>query len=167
MFLSGMVTTTMSPAAAASAGVAACASGPSSATRPASVSGPRELLITTLWPWATASRATWLPICPAPIKPMVLLIGALRDNRSLYAAAPHGEGTNVVQRGESMSIPHRTLGRTGQTVSAIGVDGWHLDLHTVSEDLSLRIVRTAIDRGITFMDNSWGYNDGASEIRMG
>ena len=30
-----------------------------------------------------------------------------------------------------------------------------------------RIVRTAIDRGINFLDNSWDYNDGASEIRMG
>jgi predicted aldo/keto reductase-like oxidoreductase len=28
-------------------------------------------------------------------------------------------------------------------------------------------VRTAIDRGINFMDNSWDYNGGASEIRMG
>jgi aryl-alcohol dehydrogenase-like predicted oxidoreductase len=27
--------------------------------------------------------------------------------------------------------------------------------------------RTAIDRGINFMDNSWDYNDGQSEIRMG
>jgi aryl-alcohol dehydrogenase-like predicted oxidoreductase len=29
------------------------------------------------------------------------------------------------------------------------------------------MVRNAIDRGITFMDNSWDYNDGASEKRMG
>jgi predicted aldo/keto reductase-like oxidoreductase len=28
-------------------------------------------------------------------------------------------------------------------------------------------VRSAIDRGITFMDNSWDYNEGQSEIRMG
>jgi aryl-alcohol dehydrogenase-like predicted oxidoreductase len=37
----------------------------------------------------------------------------------------------------------------------------------VDEQLGFRIVRGAIDRGITFMDNSWDYNDGASEIRMG
>jgi aryl-alcohol dehydrogenase-like predicted oxidoreductase len=37
----------------------------------------------------------------------------------------------------------------------------------VTEKLSLRIVRSAIDRGLTFMDNSWDYNDGASEIRLG
>ena len=45
--LERMVTTTMSPAFAASAAVAARAFGPSSATSAARVSGPRELLITT------------------------------------------------------------------------------------------------------------------------
>lgn len=29
------------------------------------------------------------------------------------------------------------------------------------------MVRTAIDRGVNFMDNSWDYNEGASEMRMG
>jgi predicted aldo/keto reductase-like oxidoreductase len=37
----------------------------------------------------------------------------------------------------------------------------------VDEQLSIRIVRTAIDRGVNFMDNSWDYNGGASELRMG
>src|SRR3954449_9388276 len=65
------------------------------------------------------------------------------------------------------TIPYRTLGRTGQSVSAIGLGGWHLGLPHVDEQLSLRLVRTAIDRGINFLDNSWDYNDGASEVRMG
>src|SRR5207244_6760669 len=62
---------------------------------------------------------------------------------------------------------YRTLGSTGEKVSAIGVGGWHLGLKQVDEQLSIRIVRRAIDRGINFMDNCWDYNDGASEIRMG
>ncbi len=62
---------------------------------------------------------------------------------------------------------HRTLGSTGEKVSAIGVGGWHLGLKTVDEQLAIRIVRSAIDRGINFLDNSWDYNDGASEERMG
>ena len=62
---------------------------------------------------------------------------------------------------------YRTLGSTGEKVSAIGVGGWHLALKHVSEQLSMRIVRTAIDRGINFMDNSWDYNEGESERRMG
>jgi len=62
---------------------------------------------------------------------------------------------------------HRTLGSTGERVSAIGVGGWHLGLKTVDEQLAIRIVRSAIDRGINFLDNSWDYNDGASEKRVG
>src|SRR5881397_1651822 len=65
------------------------------------------------------------------------------------------------------TIPYRTLGRTGERVSAIGLGGWHLGLGRVDEQLSFRIIRMAIDRGINFLDNSWDYNDGASEIRMG
>ena len=62
---------------------------------------------------------------------------------------------------------YRVLGSTGETVSAIGVGGWHLGLERVDEQLSIRIVRTAIDRGINFLDNCWDYNEGASETRMG
>jgi aryl-alcohol dehydrogenase-like predicted oxidoreductase len=62
---------------------------------------------------------------------------------------------------------YRTLGSTGEKVSAIGVGGWHLSLKHVDEKLATRIVRSAIDRGINFLDNSWDYNEGASELRMG
>jgi predicted aldo/keto reductase-like oxidoreductase len=62
---------------------------------------------------------------------------------------------------------YRKLGSTGEQVSAIGLGGWHLSLKHVDEQLATRIVHTAIDRGITFMDNCWDYNGGASEIRMG
>ena len=64
-------------------------------------------------------------------------------------------------------MQYRTLGHTGERVSAIGLGGWHLALPYVDEQLSLRIVRRAIDHGITFIDNSWDYNDGASETRVG
>jgi aryl-alcohol dehydrogenase-like predicted oxidoreductase len=62
---------------------------------------------------------------------------------------------------------YRALGATGEKVSVIGVGGWHLGLPKVDEKLSISIVRGAIERGITFMDNSWDYNGGASEIRLG
>jgi aryl-alcohol dehydrogenase-like predicted oxidoreductase len=64
-------------------------------------------------------------------------------------------------------MPYRRLGSTGESVSCIGVGGWHLSLKHVDEKLAQRIVRTAIDRGINFMDNSWDYNEGESERRMG
>jgi len=64
-------------------------------------------------------------------------------------------------------MPYRVLGSTKEQVSAIGLGGWHLGLKKVDEQLSIRIVREATDRGVNFMDNCWDYNDGASEIRMG
>ena len=64
-------------------------------------------------------------------------------------------------------MQYRTLGRTGERVSAIGLGGWHLGFASIDERLSIRIIREAIDRGVTFLDNSWDYNDGASEVRMG
>lgn len=62
---------------------------------------------------------------------------------------------------------YRDLGSTGEKVSVIGLGGWHLSLEVVDQALATRIVRTAIDRGINFMDNCWDYNDGVSEVRMG
>src|SRR5215216_1902074 len=67
----------------------------------------------------------------------------------------------------SAQMPMRTLGRTGVQVSLIGLGGWHLGFKHLDEQLALRIIRTAIDNGINFMDNCWDYNEGASEIRMG
>ena len=62
---------------------------------------------------------------------------------------------------------YRMLGSTGEKVSAMGVGGWHLGLKHVDEKLAIRIVREAVDRGINFLDNSWDYNEGESEKRMG
>lgn len=62
---------------------------------------------------------------------------------------------------------YRTLGSTGEKVSAIGLGGAHLGLKEVDEPLSIRLIRGAIDRGINFMDNCWDYHEGVSELRMG
>lgn len=68
---------------------------------------------------------------------------------------------------QNSEMLYRELGSTGERVSAIGLGGWHIGLQKVDEQLGLRIIRSAIDRGINFMDNSWDYNDGVSEERMG
>ena len=67
----------------------------------------------------------------------------------------------------SSAMPTRVLGRTGERVSAIGLGGWHLALPHVDEALAVRLIHAAIERGVTFLDNCWDYNDGASEERMG
>jgi predicted aldo/keto reductase-like oxidoreductase len=63
-------------------------------------------------------------------------------------------------------IPYRTLGRSGEKVSLVGLGGFHIGLQKDEEE-SIRIVRTALDKGINFLDNCWDYNDGVSEVRMG
>jgi predicted aldo/keto reductase-like oxidoreductase len=64
-------------------------------------------------------------------------------------------------------VPQRTLGRSGEKVSIIGVGGHHIGRAAVDEQEGIRIVRTALDNGANFLDNCWDYNDGVSEERMG
>ena len=66
----------------------------------------------------------------------------------------------------SKDMPYRMLGRTGEKVSAIGLGGHHIGRPQDARE-GIRIIRSAIDRGITFMDNCWDYHDGESERRMG
>src|SRR3989441_5363147 len=63
-------------------------------------------------------------------------------------------------------MPQRALGRTGEKVSAIGLGGYHIGKQA-EEAESITIIQSAIDRGLTFLDNCWDYNGGVSEIRMG
>jgi predicted aldo/keto reductase-like oxidoreductase len=65
-----------------------------------------------------------------------------------------------------VGIPHRSLGRTGEQVSLVGLGGAHVG-GQADEQESIRIIRTAIDGGVNFLDNSWDYHGGASEVRMG
>jgi predicted aldo/keto reductase-like oxidoreductase len=63
-------------------------------------------------------------------------------------------------------MPYRLLGRTGEKVSIAGLGGYHIGIQK-DEQESIRLIRTAIDNGVNFMDNSWDYNNGVSEVRMG
>src|SRR6266849_8880492 len=75
-------------------------------------------------------------------------------------------GAELWAAGAESGIPYRRLGRSGERVSVIGLGGWHLGIQS-DEQETVRIIRTALDSGINFLDNCWDYNDGASEIRMG
>ena len=96
-------------------------------------------------------------------------VGGIMDSlRSLVAAAekqkddqPAGSGEKII--GEMI---YRPLGRTGERVSVLGLGGHHIGRQKDPQE-SLRLIRAAIDGGITFMDNCWDYHDGDSEVRMG
>ena len=84
---------------------------------------------------------------------MALGAGLVASNAG--AAPSHGE------------IPYRTLGHTGEQVSCIGMGGYHLGKSEVSETDAIKLVHAGVDRGINFLDNSWDYNKGESEKRVG
>jgi aryl-alcohol dehydrogenase-like predicted oxidoreductase len=66
----------------------------------------------------------------------------------------------------ALAMPMRKLGKTGVMVSALGIGGAHLGTQS-DERESIAIIRSALDRGVTFLDNCWDYNRGKSEERMG
>src|SRR5262249_42427645 len=84
------------------------------------------------------------------------------------AAAPQALGAPPASGASSgtKDAIQRTLGRTGETVSATGLGGHHIGRPKDPAE-GIRIIRSAVDRGITFMDNCWDYHDGDSERRMG
>ncbi|WP_216841077.1 aldo/keto reductase [Acidobacterium sp. S8] len=72
--------------------------------------------------------------------------------------------TAGTMRGEML---YRDLGSTGVQVSVIGLGGSHLGQAGVTEDEAIRLIHEGLDRGINFLDNSWDYNEGRSEERVG
>ncbi len=72
-----------------------------------------------------------------------------------------------VKSESSKNIPKRLLGRTGEMVSVLTLGGFHVGAPEVKEEDAILIIRTAIDRGVNFLDNAWSYQDGRSETLMG
>jgi aryl-alcohol dehydrogenase-like predicted oxidoreductase len=83
-----------------------------------------------------------------------------------FAGAQSAQSSAATRRPESPNMIYRELGRTGERVSAIGMGGYHIGKQQDPNE-SIGLIRAAIDRGITFMDNCWDYNGGISEVRMG
>jgi len=64
-------------------------------------------------------------------------------------------------------MQYRTLGSTGEKVSCLGLGGSHIGKAPVTEAEAIHLIRSALDKGLNFLDNSWDYNEGKSEVRMG
>lgn len=71
--------------------------------------------------------------------------------------------TTPAAKGE---MPYRTLGRTGENVSLLGMGGWQLG-RMGSEEECTRFVHTAIDNSINYLEVAWDYHAGLSEYRLG
>ncbi len=95
-------------------------------------------------------------------------LGVFEMMQSVLAAANDVDPATLDPPHETKKgdMRYRQLGRTGEEVSLVGVGGFHIG-SVNGEGEATKIIRTAIDRGVTFMDNCWDYHDGESERRMG
>jgi diketogulonate reductase-like aldo/keto reductase len=75
-------------------------------------------------------------------------------------------GQQSMRPDSSNGIPYRTLGRSREKVSVIGLGGYHIGSQSDPQE-SVRIIRAGLDEGVNFLDNCWDYNGGESEVRMG
>lgn len=66
-------------------------------------------------------------------------------------------------------MEQRTLGRTGRTVSVIGLGTWQLgaDWGDVSSDDAHAVLAASVEAGVTFFDTADVYGDGRSESVIG
>ena len=86
------------------------------------------------------------------------------ERRKFMAGFAALSAGHALRGASSDGMIYRTLGKTGEKVSAIGLGGHHIGRRKdASEGIS--IIRSALDRGMN-LDNCWYYDDGESEIRM-
>ncbi len=93
-------------------------------------------------------------------------IASSSDASAAQSSERTGEALPVAPTASQGDMLYRTLGHTGERVSALGVGGHHLgDFPTVDE--AIRLVHEAIDAGITFFENCWEYYNGKTENILG
>jgi len=81
------------------------------------------------------------------------------------ALAPELEPLPMTNTGPGQ-IPHKPLGRTGVTLSVLGMGGHHLG-EPKSVDEAVSMVHEAVDAGVNFFDNAWEYYNGRTEDWLG
>jgi len=86
--------------------------------------------------------------------------------KTALAGIAMGSSLIACQQQTATGIPKRPLGKTGESVSIIGVGGWDIG-NVKNENDAISIMHEAIDQGVTFFDNSWDYHQGGSEKVMG
>jgi aryl-alcohol dehydrogenase-like predicted oxidoreductase len=92
----------------------------------------------------------------------------MEQHRREFMATLMGAAAAQVLAGQTRQgdMIYRTLGKTGERVSAIGLGGSHIGRPSTEQE-AIRIIRSAVDRGMNFMDNCWDYANGKCEQWMG
>jgi len=95
------------------------------------------------------------------------VIGAATLTRGMSLATQSGARADASKQTSSGEpVPHRPLGKTGITVSAIALGGYHMG-STKNQQEANDIVAKAMDAGVIFFDNAWDYHQGHSEEVLG
>jgi predicted aldo/keto reductase-like oxidoreductase len=91
------------------------------------------------------------------VKQMALITG------SLMLPVSCGTGSNKDKWGEI--LPLRKLGRTGESVTMLGLGGYHVGWTTERD--AREVIEKAIEGGVRFFDTAESYANGESESRYG
>jgi len=91
------------------------------------------------------------------LKQLALLTGSMMLPISSFAA------TNKDKWGKI--LPLRSLGKTGEYVTMLGLGGSHVEMNTEKDAQAL--IEKAMEGGIRFFDNAESYGNGRSEILYG
>src|ERR1700685_1658732 len=94
------------------------------------------------------------------------ILGASTVAGQISMAQAQQNSGGTADSGSGETVPHRSLGRTGIQVSAMGLGGYHLGSAKDQKEAN-EIVEVAMDAGINFFDNAWDYHDGHSEEVLG
>lgn len=86
---------------------------------------------------------------------------------SIFSTGVVGHLHGISSAGQEVSIPRRTLGKTGEMVSTIGFGGGSRFCSVKDEDEAIGLINLAIDMGINYFDTAPVYGNGLSERRYG
>lgn len=89
--------------------------------------------------------------------------GTILSTQAKAQGQAKGEATNSDRLGKL--LPQRSLGRTGEAVTMLGLGGWHLG--RFGEREAQAAIEMALEGGIRFFDTAQMYQSGGSEALMG
>jgi aryl-alcohol dehydrogenase-like predicted oxidoreductase len=90
------------------------------------------------------------------------------SRREFLAAGAGAAALPLIQSKAKARIPRRKMGKTGLSVSILGLGGGSQFLKACgNDDEAIELVSAAIDGGINYLDSAWGYGNGESLRRYG
>jgi aryl-alcohol dehydrogenase-like predicted oxidoreductase len=101
------------------------------------------------------------------LQSMAATTAGLMFGSGRFAAEPQAAASAPAATSDRLGelLPQRRLGRTGATVTMLGVGGWHIG--RMEEKEAAKVIDTALEQGVRFFDSAEAYQGGESERRYG